>query len=295
MDFEKVHFIINPSAGKDEPILSYLQKTFSGKEVDWHCTVTHDEEETFQAAKALIGQTGLIAAYGGDGTVSQVAKALMGSETPMAIIPGGTANVFAKELGIPQDTEKAIRLITDGPFRLVKADMGEANGCPFLLRVNLGIMAGMVIDADEKLKENLGQAAYAVAALKKISSSSPVSYRLRIDEEQIAESGVALTVTNAGNVGIGNLTFLPDVSIYDGLLDVILLREVDAASLIKVAGSTLFHKDSHTLQHWRCKSVRIEMEETANFLIDDKQERAAVIEVNVIPGALHLLIPCGTE
>jgi hypothetical protein len=73
------------------------------------------------------------------------------------------------------------------------------------------------------------------------------------------------------------------------------LREADAASLIKVAGSTLFHKDSHTLQHWRCKSVRIEMDQPANFLIDDKQEQAAIIDVEILPGALHLLIPCGTE
>ncbi len=295
MDFEKVHFIINPSAGKDEPILSYLQKTFSGTAVDWHCTVTHDEAETFQAAKTLIGQTGLIAVYGGDGTVSQVAKALMGAPTPMAIIPGGTANVLAKELTIPQNTEKAIRLITQGPSQMIKADMGEANGAPFLLRVNLGLMADMVIDVDEKLKSNLGQAAYAVAALKKLSGAVPTTYRLRIDDHQITETGVALTVTNAGNVGIGNLSFLPDIRIDDGWLDVILLREADAASLIKVAGSTLFHKDSHTLQHWRCQRVRIEMDAPIDFLLDDKQDQAAVIDIHIVPGALNLLVPCTTE
>jgi YegS/Rv2252/BmrU family lipid kinase len=294
MDFEKVHFIINPSAGKDEPILSYLQKTFSGTAVNWHCTVTHDETETFQAAKALIGKTGLVAAYGGDGTVSQVAKALIGTATPMAIIPGGTANVLSKELDIPQNTEKAIRLITDGPAQLIKADMGEANGCPFLLRVNLGLMADMVIDVDEKLKSNLGQAAYAVAALGKLSAA-PTAYRLRIDEEQLTESGVALTVTNAGNVGIGNLSFLPDIRIDDGWLDVILLRDAGAASLIKVVGSTLFHKDSHTLQHWRCRRVRIEMDAAADFLLDDKQENAAVIDIKIIPGAINILTPCTTE
>jgi YegS/Rv2252/BmrU family lipid kinase len=295
MDFANVHFIINPSAGKDEPILSYLQKAFVAKDINWHCTVTHTEGETLDAAKSLRGQTDLVAAYGGDGTVAQVARGLRGSMTPMAIIPGGTANVFAKELGIPQDTEKAIRLISEGPGRLVRADMGEANGASFLLRINLGIMAGMVIDADAHLKETLGQAAYAVAGLKKIASERPVSYKLLIDGEEMADSGVALTVTNAGNIGIGDLAFLPDISIYDGLLDVILLREAGVASLLKVAGSTLFHKDSATLQHWRCKSVRIEMEEPADYILDDQQERAAVIDIRVVPDALHILIPCGAK
>jgi len=69
---------------------------------------------------------------------------------PMAILPGGTANVMAKELGIPLDTAAALELLKDKNHRLKKVDMGLMDGLPFLLRVNFGLMTAMVLEADRR-------------------------------------------------------------------------------------------------------------------------------------------------
>ena len=135
MYLKNIHFILNPASGKEEPILSYIHKAFKETAIKWHIIVTHEENDAVNTAKSLIGKTDLVVVYGGDGSITQVAKGLRGTETPLAIIPGGTANVLSKEMGIPQDAKTALEMIAGGNFEIMKMDTGEANGCPFLLRI----------------------------------------------------------------------------------------------------------------------------------------------------------------
>src|SRR5450432_3256127 len=141
---KKIHIIINPAAGADEPILSYLNRVFNGTDIVWDISVTHKEGEVFTVAKQLIGKVDLIAVYGGDGSVMEAARALHMSDMTLAIIPGGTANVMAKELDIPLDSIEAIRLLTCEDHIVKKIDMGLVNGYPFLIRVNLGVLSDMI-------------------------------------------------------------------------------------------------------------------------------------------------------
>jgi diacylglycerol kinase (ATP) len=291
MLFTNIHFILNPSAGKEEPILSFIQKAFRATAIKWDVTVTHEENDAADTAKSLVGKTDLVVVYGGDGSITQVAQALQGTDTPMAIIPGGTANVLSKELGIPQDTEKALELIAKGDFEIRKMDMGEANSCPFLLRINLGIMADMVLEADEELKDKLGQMAYGVTAAKTIATAIPETYQLLIDGEVMEEEGVALTVTNAGNLGIGSFALLPGISIYDGYLDVLLLKDASLLSMLKVAGTTLFQTESDVVKHWRCKTATIITDKPVSYICDDCEKKADKIEIKVLPLALNILVP----
>src|SRR5690348_15921530 len=112
MQFNNIHIIVNPAAGREEPILSYLNTGLIISGIRWDVTVTTPYNEAYDIAMRLVGKTDLIVVYGGDGSVSDVARALYGKQTPMAIIPGGTANVMSKELGIPQDAIEAIDLLT---------------------------------------------------------------------------------------------------------------------------------------------------------------------------------------
>ncbi|RWY54133.1 diacylglycerol/lipid kinase family protein [Mucilaginibacter gilvus] len=291
MKFKNIQFIINPGSGKEEPILSYLHNALNGSDIDWDITVTRKEEDTFNTAKQLIGKTDLVVIYGGDGSVTKAAAALYGNKTPLAVIPGGTANILSKELGIPQDSPGAIELIVAGNAKVRQMDMGIANGTPFLLRINLGIMADMILDADAGLKSKLGQVAYGITALKTTIAAKPLSYELTIDGKQINEEGVSLTVTNAGNIGIGEMSFLPGISVYDGELDVILLKSADPLSMLQVAGSTLFHTTSDVLKHWRCKEVVIELSDKVKYICDDCEDEAKKIEISIIPKALNVLVP----
>jgi diacylglycerol kinase (ATP) len=252
MKFKHICFIINPASGKQEPILSLIDKTLDNTGIDWDVFVTKRDKGAGEIAAELVGATDLIAVYGGDGGVTEVASVLQGSKTPMAIIPGGTANVMARELEIPLETTAAITLLANNENELRSIDMGRFNGQPFLLRVNMGIMADMVLQADRNLKNSIGQLAYRITAMKTIASAEPTNYHLEIDGVTFEETGVSLTVTNSGHVGVGDFALQPGISIVDGLLDVILMKNASLLSVLKVAGSTLLQSETEALSHWQC-------------------------------------------
>lgn len=290
MQISDIHIIINPASGKSEAILSYLQHALCKTEVSWQITVAIKEDDAYTIAQNLIGKTGLVVIYGGDGSISQVARALCGSNTPMAIIPGGTANVMSKELGIPQDSQEALALIISGDTEIRQIDMGLANGCPFVLRLNMGIMADMILDVDTYLKNKLGQIAYGISAFKTAVAAKPLTYKMLIDDVEVMEAGVSLTVTNAGSIGISDMTLLPGISVSDGYLDVILMHDIDPLSVIKVAGCTLFHTESEVLKHWRCKKIEIEPAHSIHYICDDSEQEADKISITLLPLALKVLV-----
>ena len=137
--------------------------------------------------------------------------------------------------------------------------MATANDNLFMIRMNLGIMADMVIDATSEMKNRVGQLAYGIAGMQSIMKTEPISYKMKIDGREIVEEGVALTVTNCGNIGIEDYSFLPDISIHDGLLDVILLNHADLMSIVRIAGTTLMKTESEVLKHWKCKEFEISL------------------------------------
>jgi len=251
--------------------------------------VTKKDKGAGEIAKTLIGKTDLVAVYGGDGCVTAVASVLQGEDLPLAIIPGGTANVMAKELGIPLETVEALELLKAGKLKAI--DMGRVNGEPFLLRVNLGIMAAMVTEADRKLKENIGQLAYGVTTVQTVAAAEPVNYQLKIDGKKVEVSGVALTVTNSGHMGIGDFALQPGISVTDGKLNVILIRDTDIGSLLRIAGSALLQQESEVLEHWACEKVVITMEKKQTYICDDAERSAKTLRIEVLPKSIRILVP----
>jgi diacylglycerol kinase (ATP) len=290
MQFSNIHILINPVSGKEEPILSYLNTALTGTGIHWEISVTTPDREAFDIARSLIGKTQLIVVYGGDGSIAEVGRALYGCNTPMAIIPGGTANVMSKELGIPQDAIDAIKLIAGGRTKVIAIDMAMANHTPFLLRVNLGIMADMVLQTDRDLKNNFGQLAYGISAIQKLVQSTPAKFKLLIDGQEYMEEGVTLTVTNAGNIGISDFSLLPDINVTDGYLDVILMNNTDLMSLLRIAGTMLFQTESDVLKHWRCKHVVVTLEQPTSYICDDTGQQASIIDIKILPGVLKVLV-----
>lgn len=291
MKLKHIHFIVNPASGKEEPILYFINKAMADADIAWDISVTKKDLGADEIAGKLIGKTDLVAVYGGDGCVTAVASALHGSSLPIAIIPGGTANVMAKELGIPMDSVEALALLADNMHKIIAIDMGLVNDMPFLLRVNLGIMADMVTHADRGMKESVGQLAYGITAVKTMAQAESVEYTLEIDGQNIVTSGVALTVTNSGNMGIGDFAMQPGISITDGLLDVILMKENSLTSVLKIAGSTLLQQETEALQHWKAKKVVIGMAKKQSFICDDTEHTAQKLSLEVVPGSILMLVP----
>jgi diacylglycerol kinase (ATP) len=198
---------------------------------------------------------------------------------------------MAKELGMPMDTAQALAVLTNETYQLRPVDMGTMNGEPFLLRVNIGIMADMVITADRNLKDHIGQLAYGLTAIKTVSAAEPINYRLVIDGVELMEKGVSLTITNSGHIGIGEFSLHPEISTSDGFLDIILMKDSDLLSVLKIAGHTLLQSTTDALSHWKCKSVAIYLDTPVDFICDDRTVTAQQIEINVVPAAIQLLVP----
>ncbi len=291
MKFKNIHVIINPAAGVEEPILSYLNTAFKDTPIDWDVSITRKGNDAKEIASKLIGKTDLIAVYGGDGSVMEAAQALTGHHTPMAILPGGTANVMAKELGIPTETVAAIELLKSQNTLIKTIDTGIVNNMPFILRVNFGMMAEMVTQADRDLKDSLGQLAYGITAFQTLINPHPVMYKMIIDGHKINEEGVSLTVTNSGSIGISDYSFLPDISVTDGFFDVILLDDASITSILRVAGSTLLHSDSNVLKRWKCKEITISLDKPQKYICDDIEKEDKLIKIKVVPNSLKVLVP----
>jgi len=100
--FRHIHVIINPAAGQAEPILNVLNSVLRPAGIRWDVCVTNEDGDARQYAQlAVTAGVDAVAVYGGDGTVTEAASGLIGSTMPLAILPGGTGNTMAIELGIP--------------------------------------------------------------------------------------------------------------------------------------------------------------------------------------------------
>jgi diacylglycerol kinase (ATP) len=282
----KIVLLFNPAAGTKEKVTPAMlrEKGFEGEIV-----IAKAPGDVFELAKRFASDAEVVAVYGGDGTVMEAARALCKTETSLAIVPGGTANVMAKELNIPLPLDKSLELLRSG-HQIRRIDMGMVNGDPFLIRLNIGLFADMVSEADAGLKEKWGQWAYGLAAFQTLGREA-IDFHLTLDGRSIIDKAVALTVTNAGNVGKSGYSFLPDIAVDDGWLDVIALDNTDIVSLLKLGGSILLQKDTHVLRHWRAKEIVIRFDPDNLWLCDDAERSGNQLKIEIMPSALQILVP----
>ncbi|MDQ1457374.1 MAG: hypothetical protein QOH28_2994, partial [Actinomycetota bacterium] len=167
--------------------------------------------------KALDAGAELIFVWGGDGMVQRCIDTVVGSDTALAIVPAGTANLFASNIGIPKDIKAAVALGVNGPRR--KLDVGRINGEHFAVMAGAGLDALMIRDADGALKNRLGRVAYVFTGAKNIRAAR-VDTRVRIDGDKwFTGKASCVLVANVGKV-MGDIAAFPDAQPDDGLLEI---------------------------------------------------------------------------
>jgi diacylglycerol kinase (ATP) len=167
--------------------------------------------------KALAAGAELVVVWGGDGMVQRCVDVLAGSDVALAIVPAGTANLFASNLEIPKDIHSAVEIGLNGWRR--RLDVGQINGERFAVMAGAGLDALMIRDAEGSLKERFGRAAYIFTGAKNIAVGR-VSTRVRIDGAKWFDGKASCVLV--GNVGklFGNITAFPDARPDDGLLEI---------------------------------------------------------------------------
>lgn len=288
----RVKVIVNPAAGKDVPVLSALNDAFRELDIDWEVDVTQQSGDATAAARRAAEEGfDLVGAYGGDGTVSEVAAGLAEGGPPMLLLPGGTGNVLASELGIPLDLGAAARLASGESSEVRRVDMGRMGDAWFVLRLTIGFEAELVDATTREMKDKLGWLAYAASGLKKLSAPPTARYSMIIDGERVECEGIAAIVANSAGTGVGGLNIAEDVDISDGFLDVLLVENADLPELLVGAADAVKGTTPRMLNRWRCKEVSIEATPDQMVVSDGEDAGLTPVEVSIVPGAIAVMVP----
>jgi YegS/Rv2252/BmrU family lipid kinase len=285
--------IVNPASGPDQPVLKQLNRAFRTAGRDWEILLTRQAGDAHRlAAELRAAGEPVIAICGGDGTLKEAAGALAGGEAALAILPGGTGNALATELGIPLNLEAAAALACQPAPALRAVDLGQIGEHLFVLRASLGLETELLRGTDRALKDHLGPLAYPLTALQRIGSVPFVDYRLTIDGREIDARGVQCTIANSAQMGVTGLALAQGVNVSDGLLDVIVLSAVDVPALIAIATSNFLGQDTGVeIQHWQGREVTVAANPPQAVALGGEIIGETPATARVVPAALRVVVP----
>ena len=287
--FQHIHVIANPAAGQDKPVLSTLNRIFQEHGATWSIDITQKKGDGARLAKKAVEEgVDLIVAYGGDGTVGDVAGGMLNSSVPLAILPGGTANALAQGLGIVPTLEEATEQIFDSQPDFM--DLGQANDEIFILRADVGLT--LEAQATREMKDRLGVLAYIAASVQALGQPQKATYHLKIDDKEIDFEGIACIVTNHTELGALGLKFSPKVQHGDGLLDLFLVDEVgNALAAVASVLVSLTDDSSAYLQHWQARTIEIVSDPPQMVGLDGDPFENTPVKIKVLPKAIRVLTP----
>jgi diacylglycerol kinase (ATP) len=290
--------IFNPSAQgqKAEAFRSRLDSLYPD------CVVRRTRapgEARLLAAQAVRDGFSTIIAGGGDGTANEVVNGMADvpeglASVRLGIVPLGTINVFARELGLPRDLAGAARTLKEG--RELAMDLGRAeftadgqSECRYFLQLaGAGLDARAVQLVSWELKKKTGPLAYVVAALKALRENQPV-----ITVEGAAPVSGQLVLLGNGRFYGGSFEVFPGASLRDGLLDVCVMPTVTALRPLQLAlglATGRVHR-FWTSHHFRCSTVTIRSSSRVSLQLDGEYAGELPVTFSVLPQALRVIVP----
>jgi YegS/Rv2252/BmrU family lipid kinase len=292
---KNIHIIINPAAGEPEAVLPIINTSMEEAGITWEAFITHQAGDGIKFARAAVKEgVDALAVYGGDGTLMEAISGLIGSEIPLAILPGGSANVAATELGIPKDLKEACTLLGHGPLETKTIDVGQFDTRYFITGVSLGFGADLVKGADRKTKNKFGILAYFLSAAAALKITQKVTYHLNIDGQEYKLQGLACIITNVGNLGFTKISLDKHIDISDGFLDVVILRKADLGLLKHIVVTLLKRERPHNLElvkHWHGKEISVFSTPQQTVQCDGEVLEKMPLHIKIIPGAIKVLVP----
>lgn len=244
-----------------------------------------------QAKRALAEGADLLFVWGGDGTVQRSIDAMAGSETPLAILPAGTANLFATNLGIPQDIEQAVMIGLRGERR--KLDVGRFNGERFAVMAGAGFDAAMIGQADGTLKDRFGRAAYVWTGSQNLRVK-PFEAKIKVDGAPWYAG--AATCILFGNVGrlFGGVEVFHDARPDDGRLELGVVNADGITDWMRAIARTAVGQSERSplVQATTAKKIKVKLDRKVLYEVDGG-DRAAVksFKVRVEPHAITICVP----
>ena len=241
--------------------------------------------------KALRQGAETIFAWGGDGTVQRCVDVMAGSDARLAVIPAGTANLFASNLGIPEDITEAVEAGLHG--REKRLDVGKLNGEHFAVMAGAGLDARMIRDTDGGPKDRFGKLAYVWAASKNLRVE-PFKARIEVNGDLWYSDDASCILF--GNVGalFGGLEAFDDASPEDGLLEVGVTHAESLGQWARTVARTAIGtvEESPFVQVTKAKRIDVELDRKVPYEVDGgDRDDAKRLKVKVKPQALTVMVP----
>ncbi|MDR1883377.1 MAG: diacylglycerol kinase family lipid kinase [Prevotella sp.] len=289
---KKIYAIINPKSGtSSKQNFPYrLAETFDARKFDVHIFITgyagHGSEI---AGQAIEDKADYVIAVGGDGTVNEVARTLVNSNTALGIIPLGSGNGLARDLNISTDAKKAMGVILDG--NIISIDYGMVNGRIFFCTCGVGFDAEVAAMASGK--KSRGSFMYLKNMLETFIRQKPETYEITCPEGTIKDKALVVTCANASQYGY-NAHIAPHADIQDGMMNIAILKPLSILDVPQTSLQLFTKKidENNKMIDLVTNEAIIKREREGLMHIDGESVKTGrEIHVKIIPGGLKVLVP----
>jgi diacylglycerol kinase (ATP) len=280
--------ILNPSA-RGERARRWAERLRAMCGEVFFCATARPGEAEEIARQAVAQGYQQVVAAGGDGTIHEVVNGIADSNVALGLMPMGTMNVFANELGLPaNDLGRCWEIIRAERVRWI--DLPTANDKHFAQLAGVGLDAQVVKETSLALKRNFGPLSYLISAAQIAGRKPP---RLRIEaEEAVTEEGSFALVGNGRLYG-GPFPFFKHAVIDDGLLDVLVFKQLGYIEIIKYLQNVIFTSEITTpeVEYFQTRRLRVSSTEDVPFELDGELVGNCPVEFRVKPRRLKVLAP----
>ena len=284
-------FIVNPISGTTDKghILDLIPRYMDSALYDCSiCLTDHKEHAAEIAGNAIREKTDVVVAVGGDGTVNEVARSLVHSNTALGIIPCGSGNGLARHLRIPMNAEGALKVLAD--CHIKQLDYGMIDEEPFFCTCGVGFDA-FISDRFAKSGRR-GLVTYVENTLKEGLKYRPETYEITIDGQQQTYEAFLIACANANQYG-NNVYIAPQASMSDGLMDVTIIEPFTVFEAPQIA-LQLFDKtitSNSRIRTFRCQHVRIKRSASGVIHFDgDPKEAGTELDVRLVPQGIRVVV-----
>jgi YegS/Rv2252/BmrU family lipid kinase len=290
--------IVNPVAGgrrrspsPDERI-ALVERALSGRGLSGRVAVTCEAGHGRELARQAVAEGCVhIVAWGGDGTINEVASQLVGTGTVLGIVRAGSGNGLARELGIPARPEAALAIALAGRERLI--DVGEIEGRPFLNVAGIGFDAAMAAEFNRLGTERRGSLRYAIRALRAAISYKARRYTIEIDDRRFDADALVVAIANLPQYG-SNVVIAPRATPDDGLLDVVVIGDRGMLGRIGLAPRAFDRTMDKAAGVTMLRGARVKVTSagpTAFHVDGEPHQGGALVEAWIHPAALRVKVP----
>ncbi len=284
-------FIVNPfsGVGRQKAIEKHLRQQLDHDKFDYEIIYTERQHHATKICENAISKgVELVVAVGGDGTINETARPLVGKEIPLGIIPSGSGNGLAHHLKIPVEVTKAIKLINQKYTK--KIDTAEVNGQLFLSIAGVGFDAFVAKKMSREKKRGFFK--YLLITVSEYLSYRPKKFTLLVDGKKMKRKALFISLANSDQFG-NNASIAPHAKIDDGMIDICIMKKFPLWKSIILAPMLFNGKIDRSpyVEIFRAREVDIKQKHKRINLDGESVKLSHKLSIKVLPQSLTVIVP----